>query len=98
MAIRHDIRIQRILPYPQLAVWHAIGDATTLGSWFMPTNFKPEPGYEFTFQMKPQRGWDGTTHCQVIVLEPPNKVAFTYRGRASAEKTLACAGIDSRDT
>src|SRR5262249_54102708 len=52
--------------------------------------------HEFTFHMKPQRGWDGLTHCQVIEQEPLHRVAYTYRGEASGEKPLACAGIDSR--
>lgn len=94
--MKHDIRIERHLPYPPATVWRALTDAPTLGQWFMPNDFRPAAGQEFTFQMKPQRGWDGTTHCQVTALEPMHHIAMTYRGRASGEKTLACAGIDSR--
>lgn len=96
--MKHDIKIERRLPYPRAIVWQALTDPDILGSWFMPNDFAPEMGREFTFHMKPQRGWDGITHCQVTALEPLERVAFSYRGRASGEKTLACAGIDSRDT
>ena len=61
----------------------------------MPNDFEPELHREFTFHMKPQRGWDGMTYCEVIELEPLHRLAFTYRGRASGEKTLACANVDS---
>src|SRR5262249_18053980 len=62
----------------------------------MPNDFEPKLNHQFTFHMKPQRGWDGLTHCEVIQLEPLHRVAYTYRGEASGEKPLACAGIDSR--
>jgi uncharacterized protein YndB with AHSA1/START domain len=61
----------------------------------MSNDLAPEIGHAFTFQMKPQRGWDGITHCEVIELEPMRRLAMTYRGKASGEKTLACAGIHS---
>src|SRR5690348_10252775 len=94
--MKHDIRIERHLPYPLATVWEAISDAPTLGRWFMPNDFAPKMEHEFTFHMKPQRGWDGITHCQVIALEPMHHYTVSYRGQASGEKTLACAGIDSR--
>ena len=47
----------------------------------------------FTFRMAPQRGWDGITHCQITSVEPGRKLAYTYRGEATGEKALACAGV-----
>ncbi|MEW6402539.1 MAG: SRPBCC domain-containing protein [Chloroflexota bacterium] len=64
----------------------------------MENDFAPILHHQFTFRMKPQRGWDGITHCEVLELEPLKRVAFSYRGRASGEKTLSCAGIDSERT
>src|SRR5689334_11296747 len=93
--MEHTIRLERLLPYSCEQVWNALTEADTLGKWLMPNNFKPELHREFTFHMKPQRGWDGITHCEVIELEPLQRVAYTYRGEASGEKTLACAGIHS---
>ena len=94
--MQRTIRIERLLPYPREHVWRALTDAQTLGAWFMPNDFEPTLHHAFTFRMKPQRGWDGITHCEVIELEPMSRLAYSYRGRASGEKTLACAGIRSR--
>src|SRR5262245_61640919 len=94
--MKRDIKIEKVLPYPRETVWRALTDAHILGSWFMPNDFEPRLNQQFTFQMKPQHGWDGLTHCEVIELEPMHRVAYTYRGEASGEKPLACAGIDSR--
>ncbi len=93
--MERTIRLTSFLPYKPEAIWEALTNAPTLGKWFMENDIKPELGYEFTFRMAPQKGWDGITHCQVIELEPLQKIAYTYRGTASGEKTLACAGIHS---
>ena len=95
--MEHNIRLERLLPYPHEQVWQAITDQSTLSAWFMPNDLVPKLGQQFTFHMKPQRGWDGLTHCEIIELEAGKRIAFTYRGEASGEKPLACAGIDSRN-
>ena len=83
-------------PLPPGLVWRALTDSRILGAWLMQNDIEPQLDHEFTFRMKPQRGWDGITHCQIIELEPQRRIAYTYRGKASGEKPLACAGIDSR--
>ena len=89
------IRLKTVLPYPQEKVWQALTDAKLLGSWFMENNIEPVQGHYFTFRMKPQKGWDGITHCEIIAIEPGKHIAYTYRGEATGEKALACAGIHS---
>ena len=32
------------------------------------------------FTSKPQPGWDGKTYCEVIELDPPRRLAYTWRG------------------
>lgn len=93
--MEHNIRIEKTLPFPHEQVWQALTDFKILSSWFMPTDILPKLGQEFTFHMKPQRGWDGITHCQIIELEAGKRIAFTYRGEATGEKALACAGVHS---
>ena len=93
--MKRDIRLERHYPVPPERLWQALTDARELSAWFMPTDFEPELGRAFTFRMKPQRGWDGVTHCEVVELIPGRSVAFTYRGHASGEKPIACAGVES---
>jgi len=95
--MERNIRLERLLPYPHEQVWQAVTDQRILGSWFMENDLVPKLHQEFTFHMKPQRGWDGLTHCEIIELEAGKRIAFTYRGEATGEKPLACAGIDSRN-
>jgi len=93
--MERTIKIKRYLPYTLPQVWQAVTDSRLLGKWFMENDFEPKLGYEFTFHRPPQKGWDGITYCQVTELEPQKLIAYTYRGTATAEKTLACAGIHS---
>ena len=89
------IKLKTVLPFPQEQVWQALTNPKLLGNWFMENNIEPTQGHYFTFRMKPQKGWDGITHCEVISVEPQKSIAFTYRGEATGEKALACAGIHS---
>lgn len=89
------IKLKTVLPYSQEKVWEALTDPKLLGSWFMENDIEPVAGHDFTFRMKPQKGWDGITHCHIMDVEPKRRIAYTYRGEATGEKTLACAGIHS---
>ncbi|MNK07115.1 hypothetical protein D3C87_250250 [compost metagenome] len=89
------IKLDIFLPYDRDLVWRALTDADLLGKWFMLNNIKAETGHYFTFRMKAQKGWDGITHCEIISAIPRQYLAYTYRGEATGEKALACAGIHS---
>jgi len=89
------IHLKTVLPYSHEKIWRALTEPALLGSWFMENDIQPTKGHPFTFRMKPQKGWDGITHCEIISVEPQKCIAYTYRGEATGEKALACAGIHS---
>jgi len=89
------IRLKTVLPHSQEKVWKALTEPKWLGNWFMENNIEPVEGHYFTFRMKPQKGWDGITHCEIIKVIPQKFISYTYSGEATGEKALACAGIHS---
>lgn len=93
--MKKTIRIKTILPYQTNLVWQALTDSKWLSMWFMENDIEPKPGFEFQFKMAPQKGWDGITHCKIINVEPLQHISYTYKGEATGEKALACAGINS---
>ncbi|WP_300670753.1 SRPBCC domain-containing protein [Soonwooa sp.] len=93
--MQRTIKLKTVLEYDQDLVWKAVTDSKLLGTWFMENDFEPVLGREFTFRMKPQKGWDGITHCQVLKIQPQAFLSYTYRGEATGEKALACAGVHS---
>jgi uncharacterized protein YndB with AHSA1/START domain len=86
--MKRDLRLERVYPHPPDKVWRAITDRQKLSAWLMKTDFEPALGHRFTFRAKPQPGWDGITHCEVTELEPPRRLAFTWRGGAGPGKPL----------
>lgn len=66
-------------PHPRERVWAALTDPTALGLWLMPNDFEPRVGHEFTLHAKPGAGWDGTVHCEVLELDPPTHMAWSWR-------------------
>jgi uncharacterized protein YndB with AHSA1/START domain len=93
--VTRTIKLKTYLTYSPNIVWQALTEPKLLGSWFMENDIEPTSGHYFTFRMKPQKGWDGITHCEIISAEPQKYISYTYRGEATGEKALACAGIDS---
>jgi uncharacterized protein YndB with AHSA1/START domain len=89
------IKIKTVLPYAVDKVWRALTDAHVLSQWFMENNIEAKPGHYFTFRMAHQKGWDGITHCEILTVEPHKFISYSYRGEATGEKALACAGIHS---
>jgi len=89
------IKLKTVLPYPPEKVWLALTNAKLLGKWFMENDIEPKPAHYSTFRMAPQNGWDGITHCEITAVETHKYISYTYRGEATGEKALACAGIHS---
>ena len=77
-----SIEVDEFLPQPPGRVWQALTDSALLARWLMPNDFKPVVGHAFTFRTEPvpQHGFDGLVHCEVLDLEPPRLMRFSWRG------------------
>lgn len=69
-----DIRKTLVLNASIDKVWAAVATAEGIAAWFMPNDFKPEPGYEFTLHAGPF----GDSPCKVTELDPPHRLAFRW--------------------
>ncbi|MEM9952676.1 MAG: SRPBCC domain-containing protein [Chloroflexota bacterium] len=78
--MKRNIVLERDYDYPIEAVWHAITDPEAMSEWLMPTNFQPYVGHHFTFKTNAQLGFDGVVHCEVIAVEKPTRLAYTWQG------------------
>ena len=86
--MKRDLRLERIYPQAPDRVWRALTDRERLSRWLMETDFEPRLGHKFTFRSKPRGGWDGLTYCEVTELEPPRRLAYTWRGGPGDGKPL----------
>jgi uncharacterized protein YndB with AHSA1/START domain len=82
------IRIQREYPYPVEAVWSALVDPAQLAEWLMPNDFRPAVGHRFTFRTKPRPGFDGVVHCEVLALDAPDLLRYSWRGGPMTEPSV----------
>lgn len=68
------IRTEILLPHPPARVWQALTDQNLLSRWLMATDFRPEVGAQFSFDT----GQWGITRCEVITMEPPQHLRYTW--------------------
>lgn len=66
---------------PPAEIWRALTDPRLLAQWLMPNDIAPVVGHKFTFRSKPQDDWDGVVHCEVLEVDPPQKLAYTWQGK-----------------
>lgn len=78
-----SIEVDQFLAQSPGRVWAALTDPVLLARWLMPNDFKPVVGHAFTFRTDPvpQHGFDGVVHCEVLDLEPPQLLRFSWRSR-----------------
>jgi uncharacterized protein YndB with AHSA1/START domain len=74
------IRFEAIYPFQPEQVWVVLTDPVALGEWLMPNDFQPVIGHRFQFRTKPAPGFDGIVDCEVLELDPPRRLAFSWAG------------------
>jgi uncharacterized protein YndB with AHSA1/START domain len=71
---------------PIESVWLAITDRQLLALWLMENDFEPRLGARFALRRAdPMPGWRGWVECEVIELEPPTRMVWSWSDGASDE-------------
>jgi len=91
------ITVEIVYPYPVEHVWKALTNRDSLAAWLMPNDFEPQIGHKFTFRAMSDKGWTGTIYCQIVALEPPHRVAYTWRGDPNQWETLVTFDLESTE-
>lgn len=83
---------------PQEAVWEALTNPNDISSWLMPTkNFKAVPGERFTMQAKPMGSWDGKIHGEILTVEYPSVLSYTWKGDQMKSNTVIKWTLKTKD-
>jgi uncharacterized protein YndB with AHSA1/START domain len=90
-ATTRSIVVERVMSHPPEKIWRALTQASLIEAWLMQNDFQPIVGHRFTFRAKPMAGWNGVADCEVLVVEPPRRLA--WRQNASGEQ--AAEGLQS---
>ncbi|PRX41301.1 uncharacterized protein YndB with AHSA1/START domain [Planifilum fimeticola] len=77
-------------------LWSALTDSNKLSRWMvdirsgepMENNFKPVVGHRFQFRAQPFNGWDGIIEGEVLVVEPPTRLSYTWASGGEEHKIV----------
>ena len=78
--------VVREYPYPIEVVWAVLTDPECVGRWTTPggggrpENFAAVPGRKFQFIGKPTMGWAGVVYCEVLDVDAPRSLHYTWKG------------------
>lgn len=84
-------RIEReiVYPYPPERVWRALTHRDALSRWLLPSeDFEPSPGHRFRFQAEPCGDWDGGIECQVLEVDAPHHLSYSWQAQPDQPPTL----------
>lgn len=67
-------------------LWSALTDSSKLAKWVaniqtgeaMENDFQPVVGHRFEFRTQPTEWWDGVISGEVLVVDAPNRVSYTW--------------------
>lgn len=63
-------------------VWRALTESDLIASWLMANDFKPIVGHRFTFRAQPMPHWDGIVNCEVLEVDEPHRLRYSWVGGA----------------
>lgn len=75
-----DLVFTRVYTHSPERVWRALTDPTALARWLMENDFEPRVGHRFQFTTDPAPGFDGVVDCEVLAVEPPRFLSYTWTG------------------
>lgn len=83
-----DLKLNVFYPYSPERVWQVITNRRALAAWLMDNDFEPRVGHKFRFQPRPEQGFEGTIYCEVIELDEPRCISYTWRGSFMCKPTV----------
>ena len=95
-----EIRIVTDYPQPIGTVWRALTDPevvprwTSTGAGARPVGFATAVGTRFQFVGKPKPGWNGIVDCEVLEVEEPRLVRFTWTDNAGGPTTFVAYRLE----
>ena len=83
-ATTRSIVIEREVPHPPERVWRALTQGALIEGWLMENDFQPVVAHRFNFRATPMPHWNGVVDCQVLVVEPNQRLSYSWN--ASSEE------------
>ena len=77
-----QIVVDDVFPHAPETIWKTLTDGELMGRWLgmTPTGFELVKGKRFTYQTTAAGAWDGVIHCEVLEVNPNQRLAYSWRG------------------
>ena len=72
------LTVEREFAHPPEKVWRALTNGPLIEDWLMANDFEPKIGRKFQFRMPPVQGWDGVVDCEVLAVEPHERLSYSW--------------------
>ena len=86
--MKERVKLSVFYPYPPEKVWQALTDSRILSAWMMKNDFEPRLGHRFKFESESLPGIKTIIHCEVVELEKPKRLVYTWQDKATSEPSL----------
>lgn len=82
MADSREIVVDEVFPHTLDVVWKTLTTPELMARWLRmePKGFRAAVGTRFTYQTTPAGAWDGVIHCQVLEVEPLERLSYAWKG------------------
>lgn len=82
-----SVVVEREFPYPPEKLWRALTQSALIEEWLMSNDFQPIVGHRFRLRTQPSPHWNGVTDCEVLTVEPPKRLSYTWNATGDEAAT-----------
>ena len=99
-----EYQVVREYPYSVDEVWLVMTDPTYVGQWTTtgqggrPEGFAATAGTKFRFVGKPTMGWRGIVDCEVVEVDAPVLLRYTWQGDENGAITTVTYRLQATST
>ena len=86
--MKRDLHFDAFYPHPPERVWTALTNRDEIARWLMQNDFEPRLGHRFQLRAKPVGGWDGIVHCEVLELDAPRRMSWSWQSNKLKDTVL----------
>ena len=83
-----SIFVERVIPHAPEKIWRALTQAAMIAEWLMENDFKAVVGHKFQFHATPMPGWKGYTNCEVLEVDEPRKLVYSWGDGTESDSGL----------
>jgi uncharacterized protein YndB with AHSA1/START domain len=87
-AATKSIVVERVIPHAPDKIWRALTQAAMIAEWLMENDFKAVVGHKFQFHATPMPGWKGYTNCEVLEVDEPRKLVYSWGDGTESDSGL----------